>query len=141
MLLQECQPRLHYVRMPVLDLNKSPHGNTLKVFLRLLENEVCSWDGPALSYSRKWYGASRGQAHVVCRAHGEVGEQKQVTDRICTELKIADGYSVLWFATEGSEIDGLYVDGVAKGVELFLDLGVERWLIAARDLYASFSKA
>ena len=138
MLLQESQPRLDYVRMPVLDLNEAAHGDSLKVLLGLFENEICAWDGPALGYSGKGNWASCGKAHVVCCADGEVGEEEQIADRVGSELEVADWNAVFGGAPEWTQVYCLDVDGRAKLVKSSLGFGIEGFFVGWES-NASFS--
>ena len=80
MFLQERQPSLHHIRVSVLDLDQPPHGDALKVLLRLFENEVGAWDCPAFGYAGEGDGAPGAETHVVGCADGEVGEEEEVAD-------------------------------------------------------------
>lgn len=110
--------------MTVLDLDEPPQRDTLEVLLRLLENKICTGDRPALRYAGEWDGATGGESHVVCCADGEVGEEEEVANRVCTELQITYGNTVRGCAAERLEVDGFYVDGRTKSVEFFLGLRV-----------------
>lgn len=123
MLLQEGQPQLHRLRVAVLDLDQPPERDTLKVFLRLLENEMRLGHGPPLDHARKGHGAEGGQAKVVGGAEGEVAEELEVANRIGSELEIARGDTVLGFATERLEVEGLERAGHA-GHDHFLLFGL-----------------
>lgn len=107
MLLQEGQPQLHRLRVAVLDLDQSPECDTLKVFLRLLENEMRLGHGPALDHTRQGNGAEGRQAEVVGGAKGEVAEELEVADRIGPELEVARGNAILGFTTKRLEVEGL----------------------------------
>ena len=80
--------------MPVLNLDKSAHGDTLKVLLRLLEDEVGAGHSPALSYPWERNGTPRAEAHVVCCANGEVGEEEKVADVVGAQLEVTSWYAV-----------------------------------------------
>ena len=80
--------------MTVLNLNQSAHGDALKVLLRLLENEVGAGYGPALCYPWERNGTPRAEAHVVCCANGEVGEEEKVADVVGAQLEVAGRYTV-----------------------------------------------
>lgn len=120
MLLQEGQPQLHRLRVTVLDLDQSPERDTLKVFLRLLENEMRLGHGPALDHAGQRDGTEGGQAEVVGGTEGEVAEELEVADRIGPELEVARGNAVLGFATKRLEVEGLEGAGHAGHDHLLL---------------------
>jgi len=111
--------------MPILNLNQSSQSLPLEILLRFLENEVGPGDGPAFGDAGKGDGALGAETEVVCCAHGEVGEELEITDGIGAELDVAARDSVFGGTAERAEMDGLDVNGVAEGVEFFLDFGVE----------------
>jgi len=94
MFLQKRQPRLDDIWMSVLNLDKSAHGDTLKVLLRLLENEIGAGHSPALCYPWEGNGTPRAETHVVCCANGEVGEEEKVADVVGAQLEVAGWYAV-----------------------------------------------
>jgi hypothetical protein len=124
--------------MAVLDLDESSHGDTFEVLLRLLEDEVGAWYGPALCYARERDRASGAQTHVVRRADGEVGKEKEITNGVGAELEVADRDAVDGGATERAEVDGLDVDRGPQRFEGFLCLRVE-WVFVGRELQATFA--
>jgi hypothetical protein len=101
---QKCQPELHILRMPVLDLDQPPEGDALKVFLRLLENEGRLGHGPALDQAWERHGAEGRQVQVVGGPQGKVAKELKVARRVGTELQIAGRHTVLGFAAEGFEV-------------------------------------
>ena len=131
----ERQPRLDDIRVAVLDLDEAAHGDALEVLLRLLEDEVGPGDGPALGDAGQGDGPPRAQPHVIGGAHGEVGEQQQVLDRVGAQLQVAHGHAVLGLAAERAHVDGADVEGRAELVEGGLGLCVEgfwvRWELDA----------
>lgn len=120
MLLQEGQPQLHRLRVTVLDLDQPPESDTLKVFLRLLENEMRLGHSPALDHAGQRDGAEGGQAEVVGGAEGEVAEELEVADRVGPELEVARGNAVLGFAAKRLEVEGLERTGHAGHDHLLL---------------------
>lgn len=114
MLLQESQPQLHRLRVTVLDLDQPPERDTLKVFLRLLENEMRLGHGPALDHAREGHGAEGGQAEVVGSAERKVAEELEVADRVGSELEVARGNTVLGFTAERLEVERLERAGHAR---------------------------
>lgn len=110
--------------MSVLNLNQAAHGDTFEVLLGFLEDEIRARDGPALGDSGEGNRTACGQAHVVCGAHGEIGEELQVPDLVCTELEVTDGDPILRYSPQRSEFRGLYVDGLAEGGKGLLGFGV-----------------
>ena len=129
MFLQESQPRLHHIRVSVLDLYQPPHGDALEVLLRLLENEVGAWNCPAFDYAGEGNGAARAETHVVGCAHGEVGEEEEVADVVGAQLEVAGGHAVFGRAAQGAHVYGTDVDGGAEGFEGFGGFGVEGGLV------------
>lgn len=129
MLGQKRQPGLDRIRVPVLDLDQATHGDALKVLLRLFEDEIGPGDSPALGYTGQGDGAPRAEPHVVCCAHGEVGKEEEVADRVSAQLQVAHGDAVLRGAAQRAEVDGLDVDGGSESVERFLGFGVEGWFV------------
>lgn len=130
MLLQESQPKLHRLRVPVPDLNQPSHGNPLKVLLALLVHERRLDDRPPLHLARQRHGAERRQAEVVGRAQREVAEELQVARRVRAQLQVARGHAVLGVAAEGLQVEGF--EGAGQAGDLcglgFLGLG---WFGAA----------
>jgi hypothetical protein len=74
MLLQERQPQLHRLGVPVADLDQPAQGDALKVLLALLEDKGRLGHGPALRQARQRHGAERRQAQEVGRAQRKVAE-------------------------------------------------------------------
>lgn len=109
-----------------MDLDEAPHGDALKVLLRLLEDEVCARHGPSLGDTGQGNGTSRGEAHVVCGADGKVGEEEQVADAIGAQLEIADGDAVFRGAPQGPEMNSTDINWSTEGIECFLGFGVKR---------------
>lgn len=97
-LAQVRQPQLHRLGVPIADLDKASQCLSLKVLLRLLEDEVVSGDGPALCDAGERHGAVGGQAEVVGGAEGKVGEEFEGLDAVGSELEIARGDAVLGLA-------------------------------------------
>jgi hypothetical protein len=122
----------------VLDLNESSHCYTFEVFLRLLEDKVGAWYGPTLRYTRERDRASGTQTHVVRCADGEVGKEKEVTDRVRAELEVADGDAVDGGAAEWTEVDSLDIDRGPQRLKGCLCLRIE-WVFVSGELQATFS--
>ena len=107
MLLQERQPDLHGLWVSVTDLNQPAQCNTLKVLLRLLENEARLGHRPALSDARQRHGAERRQAEVVGGAQGKIGKEFETALAVGAQLQVGSGHAELALAAERSKVERL----------------------------------
>jgi hypothetical protein len=115
--------------MSVLNLDQPSHGDTFKIFLRFLENKIGPRNCPTFRYPGKRDGASRGETHIICGAHGEVGEEHKVADRVCTQLEVAHRNAMFGLAAQRTEVDGVDIDRDVEIVECFRILGGQLWLL------------
>ena len=57
------------------------------------------------------------EAHVVRSTDGEIGEEEEVTDGVCAELKVAYRHTVFGRAAERAKMDCLNVDRGAQSIK------------------------
>lgn len=105
---KEGEPRLHRLRVPILDLDQSAKGDPLEVLLALLMHKVASGDGPAFNDARKRHGTGNGKVQIIGGANGEVGEEFHILNTVRSQLEIAHREAVLRLPPKWSRVDRLY---------------------------------
>ena len=106
MLAQKCQPDLHRLWVAVLDLHQPSQRDALKILLALLVHEVRPRHRPALDDLGERGRSGGGQLEVVGGAHGEVGHELDVTDRVGAQLQVAGRHAVLGPPAERCQVGG-----------------------------------
>ena len=123
MLAQKGQPDLHRLRVAVLDLNQPAQRDALKVLLALLVHEVRPRHRPALDDFGERGRSGGGQFEVVGGAHGEVGHEFDVANRVGAQLQVAGRHAVLGPPAERCQVGGCDIAWWTAGAVGFGCLG------------------
>lgn len=107
-LSQERKPYLHGVRMAIFDLYQSTERYSFKILLTLLMDKVAARHCPAFNNAGQRYWTGYGKFEIVGCAHGEIGEELNISHAVGSKLKVTYGQAVLGFPSERSQIDGLH---------------------------------
>lgn len=141
MLLKKGQPELHRFWVAVANLNQSSKGDSLKVLLRLLEDEVAPRHGPPLSDARQRNWTKRREFEIVRRSKGKVGEELEVPHAEGSQLKVARGNAVFGLPPQWLQVECLdaaresnILCRVARGGCLLV-AGSRRWRSVARSRF------
>jgi hypothetical protein len=97
---EESKPGLHGLRISILDLYQSAKSDSFKVLLALLVHKVASGYSPAFDDARERHRSGHGEVEVVSGTDSEVCEELDVADTVGSQLKIANGKTVLCLPPE-----------------------------------------